>query len=449
MFESSLKGEEGASEPAQSMHAVIIGAGFSGLYAAIRLQNLGYKVTILEKRGDLGGACGSVSFEGEKYELANQIGVSAIKLLEAAGIKFEIKRVNNEMHFVDGTVLKTPFDLKTIWNLLYPYGLYSIVKSIWFAEYKRPLSDLSVRLNPKFSNLLQGMFGYPSSNPAIKIGQLQQILRDEGGYSTPSVPSEGMPSVVELMAQQIRSNGGVILCHQECVEIVRSGTHRRVKTPDREYQADVVFSSVHGWQEYPSDSIPGLQITTLFLNMDNRFQYPENIQTMAFMPDNILEWFNILDSNDVPSAFPHDFGFHCFRNRLKGSNNLTIFVPTPRRMTNFGQDDKESIIRYVMEKLKRRLPNLDSHIQKMHIFTPSEFNKEFGLSMQVPLLIPQAGLILNQTNEEKGIYLIGSSAFPTSPNIYGAVASVDHLISALSLDPRNKKEVSFSSNLAH
>ncbi len=449
MFDSSLKVNETSNYSVQSKQAVIIGAGISGLYAAIRLQNLGYEVTILEKRSELGGACGSVSFEGENYELANQIGVSAIKLLETAGIKFGVTRVVNEMHFVDDTMLKTPFDLKSIWNLLYPYSIYNIIQSIRRSESKRLLSDLSTELSPRFSNLLQGMFAYPSSNPAIKIGQLQQILKDEGGYSTPSVPSEGMPSVINQMMKIILSKGGKIYCNKECIDIAHSKTKHLIKTREQEYTADIVFSSAHAWQKYPSNSLSGLNITTLFLNMDDRFQYPENTHTIAFMPNNISEWFNVLDSNDIPPAFPSDFGFHCFKNRLKDSSNLTIFIPTPRQMKGFSLGDKERIKLSVIEKLKKRLPNLESSIRSTHIFTPSEFNNEFGLSMQVPQLILTETYTPNQINDEKGIYLIGDSVSPLNPNIYGAIASVDHLIATLAFTHRLEQQIPSSFNYTH
>ena len=37
------------------MNSVVIGSGFGGIAAALRLRSKGYKVTLIEKHSDLGG----------------------------------------------------------------------------------------------------------------------------------------------------------------------------------------------------------------------------------------------------------------------------------------------------------------------------------------------------------------------------------------------------------
>ena len=39
------------------MNSIIIGSGFGGIAAALRLRAKGHKVTLIEKQKDLGGSC--------------------------------------------------------------------------------------------------------------------------------------------------------------------------------------------------------------------------------------------------------------------------------------------------------------------------------------------------------------------------------------------------------
>ena len=49
-------------------HAVVIGAGFSGIATALRLRALGYRVTLMERLGSLGGRAQVFKRGGYKHD---------------------------------------------------------------------------------------------------------------------------------------------------------------------------------------------------------------------------------------------------------------------------------------------------------------------------------------------------------------------------------------------
>jgi phytoene desaturase len=72
---------EGAAHPAGSAHAVIIGSGFGGLAAAVRLGARGYRVTVLERLAVAGGRAGVFQQDGYTFDAGPTI-VTAPQLFE-------------------------------------------------------------------------------------------------------------------------------------------------------------------------------------------------------------------------------------------------------------------------------------------------------------------------------------------------------------------------------
>lgn len=64
-----------------SVHVIVVGAGFGGLAAAIRLQAAGYQVVLVEKRDQLGGRAGQLKVDGYTFDMGPSI-ITAPHLLE-------------------------------------------------------------------------------------------------------------------------------------------------------------------------------------------------------------------------------------------------------------------------------------------------------------------------------------------------------------------------------
>jgi len=100
-------------------HAVVIGAGFGGLAAAIRLGARGYRVTVLERTGQAGGRASVIRQDGFTFDAGPTI-ITAPFLLEElwalAGKRFEdeieLHSVSPfyKIHFDDGAVFECASD---------------------------------------------------------------------------------------------------------------------------------------------------------------------------------------------------------------------------------------------------------------------------------------------------------------------------------------------------
>jgi phytoene desaturase len=67
--------------PSDKGHIVVIGAGFGGLAAAIRLQALGFRVTLLEAQAHPGGRAGQIKDQGFTFDMGPTL-ITAPHLLE-------------------------------------------------------------------------------------------------------------------------------------------------------------------------------------------------------------------------------------------------------------------------------------------------------------------------------------------------------------------------------
>jgi phytoene desaturase len=92
-------------------NVIVVGAGFGGLASAIRLQAAGHQVTLLEKRGQLGGRAGQLKVDGYIFDTGPSI-ITAPHLLEdvwssaGARLRDDVELIPltpyYRIHFADG-----------------------------------------------------------------------------------------------------------------------------------------------------------------------------------------------------------------------------------------------------------------------------------------------------------------------------------------------------------
>lgn len=270
--------------------AVVIGSGFGGLAAAIRLQALGFKTTLLEKHAQPGGRASRIEEKGYVFDAGPSL-VTAPSVLDsvfrAGGTslaeRLELVRLDPyyRVHFHDGTWIDysgdaeamkaqmrrfNPADadnyerflrdakpihqavmfdglgsspLDTIWKMLrfVPKALKLNAHLPLYWNVSRYFKDFRHRFLFSFHPLFIG--GNPFTSPSIYM-MISYLEKSEGVWFTPG----GMSSVVKAYTKLFRELGGELLLEHEVQRIeVVDGRAVAVHAKGQRFAADLVVSN--------------------------------------------------------------------------------------------------------------------------------------------------------------------------------------------------------------
>jgi len=271
--------------------AIIIGAGFGGLASAIRLQNLGFQVSLFEKNKTTGGHASQIKKKGYTFDMGPSLitapdiverlfqsaGKSMYDYLELSRLDpfyrlyfhdksyidysadadrmqsqmaaFNEKDAANYERFmaytkklyqaviVDGLGSR-PFDLATMLRFL-PKALGMKAIAATHTVVSRYFKDPRHRFLFSFHPLFIG--GSPFRSPAVYL--MIPYLEKAGGVL---FAKGGMFSLVQALEKVARESGVQIHTKSEIDEIiVKNGTASGVRRQDRVYEADLVVSNAH------------------------------------------------------------------------------------------------------------------------------------------------------------------------------------------------------------
>jgi len=406
--------------------ATIIGGGFSGLYTGIKLCQSDYfgEVSILEKSSQAGGPCNLVNIEDHHFELSTQMGRGALSRLQGLGIDIKVENVCNELFYSDGTLITTPFNRMSKWNLFYPKSILKLLRRMAIAHDSEKFSEVLSGVNPKFKQMVLAMFAYPSANPDIEVSKVRKFLKDPGGHSSPIIVKNGTWNVIKSMEDEFRRLGGEIKFNEECIEIKSDQDKKTIITNNGLYDADLIVSS-SAWDNYPPESKSGLPLISLFFEMCPEYTHRKGVHTTAFLPKDIEGWLKLL-SSESNEDIPKDFGFHCFPNILPDDEKgITVFITTPRNTEHVESKMKSHIEKYVLDKIEMRFKGFKKMVDKTHCLSPAEFKKQFGFPSNAPTKLAPEGFSPVKYDQTSDLYFVGDSTFPESPNIYGALQSAE------------------------
>ncbi|HSR43319.1 MAG TPA: phytoene desaturase family protein [Longimicrobiales bacterium] len=296
VFPIPVPSKNGA-RPDRPLSAVVIGAGFGGLAAAIRLQAAGVRVSLLEKRARIGGRAYRLEERGYTFDTGPSL-ITAPALLDDV-FRAGGRRLSDHVelipldpyyrvHFHDGTSIDyvgdrermkaqmrrfdprdaerfdafmddvrpiydavigdrlgtVPFDTPGSMLSLLPrilrLGAHRSVTSF----VNRHFDDFRHRFLFSFHPLFVG--GNPFSTPAIYL-MIPYLERRGGVWFAPG----GMYSVVEAMGSLFRELGGTIHVEHEVERIVvEDGRARGVVARGRRFDADLVVSNADPGHTY-------------------------------------------------------------------------------------------------------------------------------------------------------------------------------------------------------
>lgn len=344
---------------------VIIGSGFGGLSAAIRLQARGFQVTLLEKNAQVGGHASQLQKDGYTFDMGPSL-ITAPDILRsvfaAAGRRMEdyLELIPLDpyyrIYFHDGTFLdytgdatrmkaemaqfnpddaaqydrfmehtrkiydavitdglgSTPFtDLPTLLGFL-PRALR--LRALYPAHtfVQRYFSDPRHRFCFSFHPLFIG--GNPFRAPSVYL-MIPYLEKAGGVWFT----GGGMYTVVRAFEQLFRELGGVIETNAEAREIlVAGGRATGVRTDSTIYHADAVISNADVAHTY-RDLVPpqhrrrwsdrrigrlGYSMSAFLLYMGVRRQYPQLLHHTLILSERYRELVaDIFDRKILPDDF--------------------------------------------------------------------------------------------------------------------------------------------------
>jgi phytoene desaturase len=173
---------------------VVVGAGFGGLAAAIRLQASGHQVTLLEKRSQVGGRAGQLSVDGYTFDTGPSI-ITAPNLLEdlwssaGANLSDDVEliplRPYYRIYFADGRHFDyggTPEQVDTQLRTFDPQAVDGYRRFMQATEriYQRAFQDLAGQPFHRFTTFLRVIPELLRINAAQSVyGFVSRFFRDE------------------------------------------------------------------------------------------------------------------------------------------------------------------------------------------------------------------------------------------------------------------------------
>lgn len=412
--------------------SIVIGAGLSGLTAAISLQARGFKVLVVERRNVAGGLCGTHEFDGREFVIGcNEFGSGLQAEFEKLGIDVSFRKIKTRFH-IGADIYDIPFSPQTLINLLKcgPDLLrlaYTFSKRERFQRYLYlgPLVQAQVR-NPKLADFINGLSYAIGAAPddfalADFLGGFSKELAY--GHDHPVIPQGGPGHLVQCMVRRFESLGGKLLLSCGSTSISKDGNHHIVNTSHERFMSRSLISSEGRWELYPANAKPSLSIGMFHLEIRQHCRYPEGFHTLAYFPGNVAGWLRRLDRGEMPE----EFGFHVFSGDLPPRNGvypLNLYFMCPRGMDELPDGMLQRIEAYAFERAERFLPGFSKSIAYQRFVSPKQYKDLYGLSSAAVERLPPAGFSKpDPYDPERGIHHIGNSVKPFGEHSGGAVLS--------------------------
>jgi protoporphyrinogen oxidase len=242
------------------MNIGIIGAGFTGLTAALELQKKGHTVTLFEKEAIPGGL--AIGFKQPQWEWSLEKHYHHIftsdkdiqQLAEEVGAKFFYPRPNTSS-LIDGEILQLDSPLK-----LLQFPKLSIIDRLrmgvilaylkYIASWKTLEGTTAHSWLPK----MMGKKGYEMLwEPLLrsKFGEYTETIslawfwaRIKARTTSLGYPEGGFQQLVNLAAEKVTKQGGYILYSTDVQSIEKNGENITVKTSEGEHTFDKVLITV-------------------------------------------------------------------------------------------------------------------------------------------------------------------------------------------------------------
>jgi phytoene dehydrogenase-like protein len=415
-----------------SYDVAVVGAGLAGMTAAISTQQAGRSTILLERRGVVGGLCGTAVFDGYEFTIGcNDFGAGLQRKMDELGVRAEFETRRSVFH-VAGKPYTLPPSLGTLARVApRTPDLVRLVNTLRKPDaardfpYLKQLMDASVR-SGETSDLL-GVLAYPlgAAPGDFPTRWLKESFSKTYDYGTEKtvVPVGGPRKLSEEMARTFLSLGGRLETDVDVQETESTLSGKILRTSSGVYRARNVISSGGRLSEYPEDAKACLPIGMIHLAVNRGFAYPKGVHTLAHFPPGVSSWLTELDRG----VTPHEFGFHvfpCAPPDGAGYLPLNIYFLTARGKEATPPEDRARITSYIMDNLERILPGVHDRTEYRYFVSPGDYEKLHGLSSSPLPALPGADFTKPGIYDPiDDIHYVGNSVHPPGEHAGGAVLS--------------------------
>ena len=412
------------AEPQLSTDAVVIGAGLAGLVAAVRLQQLGRQVLLVERNDAVGGLCRTVELHGLPYPVGcNDFGAGLRRRLLKLGVDIPFTPARTRFLFDQGPI-QLPPDAGTLWRLLprLPdlFRLYRAGKA-------RPLGHLcalgrELGLAPATQDLLH-LLPYAQGASDLALSSVAAIGDKslDYGLDKSEVPVGGPGAITQALAARFAELGGELRLGVQAEALGGPVGSQEVRLGEERLRVHQVITSAPRWSAYP-DLPRGLGCASFHLALPQE-AWPKGLHALGFMPGPVARWVQALEAGQQPEAF----GFHAFcsdQPAVDGLCAVTGFFFLPR-----GREEPDAAARALHEAaldegLERCVPGIVAATRHRTVLYPEEYRQRVGCEPWPGWFqLPPGFTKPPQLDPETGLLHVGNSVQPPGEHAVGAALS--------------------------
>ncbi|GLX77740.1 hypothetical protein tinsulaeT_10800 [Thalassotalea insulae] len=374
-------------------HVAVIGAGLAGLISALTIQKQGHQVTLIDKRHQVGGLCGTFYIGEREFVIAcNDFGEGLVKMLAQLDVKLDFEYKKSSIFYRNKWFNASPDidmvkKLKGDWKNLCRLILAILTQQLPFKKTQTIGHFVDKHTTPGAVNDLAKIISYFMGVAPNDI-QTSYFTLDKTynyGYINMACPVGGPQVMSDAIANEFTRLKGALRLNRHVTNVTPDNDkyHIEFNNGKDEIIVDAVIDTSERASNYSEGTKRGLPLSMLCLSVKKEFIYPEDTHTLSYYQENVSSWFTALDKGEKPDKF----GFHVFKSDLKqqieDEYTINAYFYLPRDINQLDEEGRSYYCDYILSCLEQMLPGIKQHIVFQELITPDDFVHYHGLSSRV------------------------------------------------------------------